>query len=369
MPEFNPLRLSVALRRRGVQRARFCKQVGISTRALLAFERGEKKPSDETLARIAGALAFAVEFFHRDDPPAFAVDAASFRALSSMTVSKRAQALAAGELAADLARWIDARFDLPLLDVPRLPHIDPETAADLIRTEWDLGERPIGNMIHLAESHGVRVFSISDDYADVNAFSLWQGDTPYMFLNTEKSAESGRFDVAHELGHLVLHGHHEAPRGRDYEREANRFASAFLMPRRSIKASGLMNASIEALVRAKRQWGVSVMALIMRLNETGLTTEWHHRSLCIEAAKRGYRKQEPQGLQRETSQVLGKVFAALRDEGINRADVARQLGIEPADLDRLIFGLVLTSVPGESDASRSRPDTGRPGLRLVPESQ
>ncbi len=67
-----------------------------------------------------------------------------------------------------------------------------------------------------------------------------------MFLSTDKSGERGRFDAAHELGHLVLHGEHEDPRREDEisqrpcaEAEANRFAAAFLMPRSSVLARGL----------------------------------------------------------------------------------------------------------------------------------
>jgi hypothetical protein len=51
------------------------------------------------------------------------------------------------------------------------------------------------------------VFSLALDAAEVDAFSMWRQSTPYVFLNTKKSAEHGRFDAAHELGHLVLHRH------------------------------------------------------------------------------------------------------------------------------------------------------------------
>jgi Zn-dependent peptidase ImmA (M78 family) len=50
-------------------------------------------------------------------------------------------------------------------------------------------------------------------------------------LNTFKSAERSRFDAAHELAHLVLHIHGMTSGGRDIEREADMFASAFLINR------------------------------------------------------------------------------------------------------------------------------------------
>jgi Zn-dependent peptidase ImmA (M78 family) len=314
-----------------------------------------------TLSRLADELEFPIHFFFRGDAPTISADAASFRALSTMTITKRDQALAAGALAADLASWIDGRFDLPDPDVPRFASIDPDRAAELVRNEWGLGEGAAPNMIYLVEAHGVRVFSISDDYADVNAYSLWRDGVPFMFLNTLKSAENGRFDVAHELGHLVLHGHHEAPRGREYEHEANLFASAFLMPRGSVLASRLAGATLPTIIQAKRRWGVSAMALIVRLHAVGLITDWHYRSLCVEAGKSGYRKQEPAPMPRESSQLLQKVFGYLRSEGLALSNVADALGITKNELERLVFGLVPTAVGGGGEATSD----GRASLRLV----
>src|ERR1700678_4270171 len=82
------------------------------------------------------------------------------------------------------------------------PHSE---AARILRTEWQLGEKPVSNMIHLLESKGIRVFSLAENTVKVNAYSLWRRGKPYVFLNTFKSAESSRFDAAHELAHLILH--------------------------------------------------------------------------------------------------------------------------------------------------------------------
>ncbi|MFD5913449.1 ImmA/IrrE family metallo-endopeptidase [Streptomyces massasporeus] len=46
--------------------------------------------------------------------------------------------------------------------------------------------------------------------------------------DTEKTAERGRFDAAHELGHLVLHGEEQMPHGPQAAAEAHRFAAASL---------------------------------------------------------------------------------------------------------------------------------------------
>ncbi|WP_419757134.1 ImmA/IrrE family metallo-endopeptidase [Teredinibacter turnerae] len=75
-------------------------------------------------------------------------------------------------------------------------------------------------------------------------------DIPFVFLNTKKTAERCRFDAAHELGHLVMHCH-GAPQGQEAEKEANAFASAFLMPRRSVLANAPRSATLKSLISHK----------------------------------------------------------------------------------------------------------------------
>src|SRR5439155_17007878 len=123
--------------------------------------------------------------------------------------------------------------------VAQLPDLSkegtPESAAISLRGMWGLGELAVKNIVHLLESRGVRIFSLAIDAREVDAFSMWRGTTPFIFLNTQKSSEHSRYDAAHELGHLVLHRHGE-PQGQDAERQANEFASAFLMPLASVLA-------------------------------------------------------------------------------------------------------------------------------------
>jgi len=68
--------------------------------------------------------------------------------------------------------------------------------------------------------------------------------------------------------------------------------------------------------------------------------------LCIQISERGYRVKEPDSSFRETSQQLQRVFNALKEDNITRADVAAELSIRPEDLDSLILGLVLVGIDG-----------------------
>lgn len=337
--------------------------IGVELRSISAYEKGEFSPDTERLAAISQALAFPLKFFFGDILDEPTPDIASFRALSKMTAAQRDTALGSGAIALMLNDWIERHFQLPDHDLPDLSReASPEAAAQALRATWGLGELPVKNVIHLLEAKGVRVFSLSIDAAEVDAFSMWRQSTPFVFLNTGKSAEHGRFDAAHELGHLVLH-RHGSPQGREAEREANSFASAFLMPKASVLADAPHMATVDRLILLKKQWGVSVAALTYRLHTVGALSDWHYQSLFVEISKRGYRKAEPDEGQRETSQVLQKVFAALREESITKHEIADELSVTVEELDQLVFGLALTALTGGStrDSTGAKP----PNLRLV----
>lgn len=362
----NPARLAIARKRRGYTKERLATESGISTRSLTAYERGEQQPNPLTVLKLAELLQFPAEFLQRvDDLNELSLDEPSFRALSGLTARQRDQAFTDAALALALYEWIDDRFALPEIDVPRFQGIDPETAAAAIRSQWGLGEKPIRNVIHLLERYGIRVFSIAGGYLKVDAFSFWHDDTPFVFLNTRKTGEHRRMDAVHELGHLILHWRHGAPRGRDYEKEAELFASALLMPRGSVLAEAPRGGTLDQIIVAKQRWKVSAKALAYRMHSLGLLTEWQYRRVFVELGNRGYSKSEPKGIVPETSQILGKVFATLRSEGMTRADVASDLSINPFDLDDLIFGLTMTAIDGGQGTETRTEPISKPSLRLV----
>lgn len=385
---FNSTRFALARKRRGLTKRALAKDVGVTDRSITAYESGQTVPENQTIEKIAHALRFPVEFFCADDVEELPVEVASFRALTKMTAAQRDIALSAGAIALLLNQWIENKFDLPAPEFPedyrissdgksksgdhqessegaQYPDIgqenDPEAAAEMLRRYWDLGELPIKNMIAQLESKGVRVFSLSVDAREVDAFSMWYGDIPFVFLNTKKTAERCRFDAAHELGHLVMH-RHGAPQGQEAEKEANAFASAFLMPRRSVLANAPRAATLKSLISHKKYWNVSAAALNYRLHSLNLTTDWTYRTLCIDLAKLG-RDREPEPSPFETSQVLKKVFASLRQDGISKSDVARELLIQPEELNELTFGLMLNALDGNPQGNLS--PKSRPSLKLV----
>ena len=337
---FNRSRLTLARKRRGMTKVQLAEATGIATRTLTAYEGGERVPSPEVVEALVAALDFPMPFFFADDVDMPSPQAATFRAYSTMTAGQRDQALGAGGLTMELSEWIEERFRLPQLDLPDEAQHEPETAAAAVRAAWGLGQRPIRNMVHLLESRGVRVFSLSLDCLAVDAFSLWRDGVPYVFLNTGKSGERSRMDAAHELGHLVLHRDTNLT-VKPMEDQARHFGAAFLMPKEDVIAQVTGLVTVRNLVTWKHKWNVSVTALAHRIHALGLINDWQYRLLCMQMGQRGYRKDEPEPSPRETSQLLAKVFDALRREGMTKRSIATELRIQEEDLESAIFGLVV----------------------------
>ena len=360
----SPSRIRLARKRRGFTQTAFAAKLGVIRRAVVAYEAGEYPPKGDSLARIQSVLGFPLEFFYGDDLEEPNLDTGSFRSMSKMTASQRDMALSQAAIGIYLSEWFGNHFDLPVADLPDLSREpNPEAAAEALRRKWSLGVLSIRNMIHLLEAKGGRVFSLAVDAREVDAFSMWKGATPFVFLNTYKSSEHSRFDAAHELGHLVLHKH-GPPRGLEAEKEANKFASAFLMPRGSVIANKPRFPTYESLVKLKKAWTVSVSALAYRLHELGLVSDWQYRGLAVQIAKRG-RATEPDEAPRETSLILPQMLSSLYEDGLTRAQIARDLAIPTSELEQLLFGLVMTGIEGGRRQSVNASGSTRAKLERV----
>ena len=347
----NPSRLKFARSRRGITKTRLAERCCIATRTLTRYESGDLNPSEEVITTLARLLDFPVEFL-TDEADLLEVSAgqATFRSSSSMTQTQSDSAIFAGVLAKRLGDYLASQLELPEPDVPDLSGVAPEDAAEQVRAAWGIGAKPIGNLIHLLESKGVRVFSLVEECRSVDAFSVaWDG-VPHVFLNTMKSAERTRFDAAHELGHLVLHGAGDR-QGKGREREADAFSSPFLMPRQDVIAHAPRIVTLAAIIGLKKRWGVSVAALARRLRDVGCVGEYQYKRLCIELSKRGYRTHEPHPIPREQSLVLRKAFELLREDGIDRAMIAKEVQVSVGELDRMLFGMAMVPVNGDGSGS------------------
>jgi Zn-dependent peptidase ImmA (M78 family) len=329
----------------------------ISAPWISQIENVKKVPGPDLVRDLARILNFPVEFFYRpveSQPP---LDAFHFRATSKLAKKDEETARSLSTLAIELSDWIERTYHSPAPMIPELQDLidsdddlAPEQAAEALRGFWGLGVAPIKNLLQLLESKGAKVYSAGGPLQAIDAFSFRHRETPVIFLNVHKSAERLRFDLAHELGHLVMHGGSlNVEPGKEKEQAANDFASAFLMPRSdvigAIRGNNLM---LEDLLTLKRRWRVSAMALNLRAHRVGVISDWTYSTLAKQLSMAGFRRGEPgSDLHAESSSLLTQVMSDLRAQGQGFTDLARLLDVRARDIQDLMLGIVTFAIQGD----------------------
>jgi len=348
--KFIPLNLEVLRKSRGLTKVALSKLIDADVRTITAWEKAEFLPSTESINLLANKMAIDASYFSLSGVELPRSDQVSFRAVSKLSARNRDMALAASSFAFKFASWLEDEFECPKFDVPDLRDVsDPSIAAYTLRSEWGLGNQPIDNMVHLLESKGVRVFSLSLEISDVDAFCLWKDKTPFVFLNTLKSHARRRFDAAHELGHLVMHRHGDY-QGKTTEAEADQFASAFLMPEEGVLPTKPRILDLSSSINAKKVWGVSLAAYVVRMHKLNAITEYKYRSLFKQISMRGYRRHEPDDANVERSKIFELLLDALREDGLSLGQLCKTVGIHQNDLTSLMFGLATIPIPSGFEA-------------------
>ncbi|MDW0357765.1 XRE family transcriptional regulator [Halomonas venusta] len=356
--------LETARERRGFTKKALAEKAGTTPEHLTRIIKGKHIPEDELVTALAKALNYPKKFLMSELAEQISHENVSFRNLSALTAKDRKRAVQAGNIAMSVNRWMSSTFQLPTFDLPDNRFEDPITAADSLRSYWGIGNRPIPNLLKLLEIKGVRVFALDEDNYRVDAYSFYSNSQPYIMLNNTKSAERSRFNLAHELGHLVLHMHSgshsecdgqlsgSAAEHREQEKEADMFASHLLMPADDVKDHLPRVKNLDHLIEAKKRWRVSVAALARKCYDLGIVSEWAYRSLCQEISVRGYRTKEPDEIERERSALLEKVIAFLFSQKKSLSYLAQEVMLPVDEVDTIIQGVLSNNMKNKGFGKR-----------------
>ena len=243
----------------------------------------------------------------------FRHEAVHYRDLVKNRLYSRAQAGVRLKWMIEYFSILEGELRLPPLNFPDFdPPSDPalitdsyiELAATETRKFWKLGDGPIPNLIDILERNGSIIGQICLDLPNLDGLSFWSNERerPFILLNSDKATYvRSRFDVAHELGHMLLHRNivegidKKSPIYRRMEDQAYLFASALLLPKNSW-ARDIKNPSVATLATFKTlkpKWKTSVAAQIMRLSKLKLIDDDKKASLYKQYGSKGWRKKEP----------------------------------------------------------------------------
>jgi Zn-dependent peptidase ImmA (M78 family)/DNA-binding XRE family transcriptional regulator len=295
-PAFEPERLRLARELKEWSQADLAARVGVTPVAVSQFETGVTRPSRDALERMSAALGVPEQFLWL---PVTETHDGFFRSLRRTSVTHRRRARALAHIAHDLA--VAARNPgLPAVRLPQIPVTDLqapskelEEAARQVRQAFGMPSGPVQNVAEVLEKHGILLIRLPLDTADVDAFSLPFHDRPVVVLGADKNDRArSRFDAAHELGHLVVHGD-QIWGVKEVERQANEFAAAFLMPAEDIRDELPERADWAVLFQLKQEWQVSLAALLMRARTLGRMSENNYLTAVKAASARGWRRIEP----------------------------------------------------------------------------
>ena len=330
-------------------------KVTASRQYIQQIESGIKYPNGEFINVLSDALDVNPTFFFTLLESEVREEQCHFRRRRTTRGNTIKQIISHATLFDKLVSLINSRLNLPKIDFPFKSPTNLmviEEIAEECRKHWKLGiDAPINSMMRVNENAGAVVTYFTNDSGKVDALSI-NCSRPIILLNYEKEMNAARirFDLAHECGHLVMHQGIETG---DYktEEEANRFASAFLLPRKAFvqefPQSG-KRLNWTEIYKMKLRWKTSVSAIIRRAVDLRLIDSMQYRRANIYLSKSGQTKSEmyDEEIERESPELLSIAVNALEKTfKISLEDIGSKLNLKSASISKL------TGMPVESSAS------------------
>jgi len=353
-------RIVIARHILGKDRSDIARVLGIPPTAYAKLERGDGRVFSQ-LERLSEVLMVPRDFLVQGALPLIPTHALSYRrkvALKS-PAARRIQGISS--LAPELTQQIEQFVALPPVTVPHIPvdhNQDIESISRMIRLQFQLSDGPIKDTVALAEALGVVLFWTNAD-EEFDGVSLWADGRPYIILNSRKNdGYRSRFTLMHELGHLILHRNdlgveQQEDERRRRDREADAFASSFLMPPSSFGRWYPKYGTVFDLLAERTYWRVSCSAMVRRARDLSLISEEQYKRFSVSISAKGWRRGEPNPMQPEQSRVHRFFLDELGEHGITTAKLSLMAGIPESWLYELLpqskFYREMTRVIGDNE--------------------
>ena len=330
---FNPEMLTLARKARGLTQGQLADQLCMKQAHISKIEAGMLNPPDGMLANVTRILGYQEGFFLQDDK-LFGIESATIfhrmrQAVSAKLLDKvEAQVNIYRMQINRLLRAVDMDSKIHSYDIDEFGSV--EHIANSVRGLWLLPSGPVKNLVKVIEDAGGIVIPYNFGTKQIDGLSQWIPPLPPLFfINSILSADRFRYSLAHELGHILLH---RIPKP-DMEKEANAFASEFLMPTKDISAS-LYSITLGKLADLKMYWRVSMAALVYKADHIGAISPDYTRKLRIQLAP--YRTVEPVDIAgEEPSMLLEIINVYLKELGYTVSELCQMLSIHQSEFETL----------------------------------
>lgn len=305
--QFNGSRLREGRIYRGYTITDLANELEVSKQMISKYENNKAVPTFESLIQISNILKFPKEYFYENS---IEVKTGNTYFRSLLTTGKKER-----EMQYDRVKYLtiirallEEYVDFPELHVPDFSERESENVEEIanrLRVEWGLEDQPIKDIVFLLETKGFVISSLNLDKRTIDAFgSLHEvnGKQYYSIVlgNDKGSFYRRQFDVAHELGHKVLHDPYlnlddlSKDEFKQIEQEANDFAAAFLLPKESfLRDVSIHPNDLMYYKLLKKKWCVSIGAMVMRAYKLGAITEGTYQYMQRSISQKGWRTKEP----------------------------------------------------------------------------
>lgn len=356
-----PARISFAREAKGLTKKQLADLLEKKPSAITQFESGRSGLAFETFEDLVKVLDVHPALLTDITPPLPSVSMQSchFRANKKVPQIERIEALCYAQQILALYAFLESK-GITFPEQSFVPHEGDvlteqqmEKYAVQVRQNLGLGIGPILNMAQLLENIGCRIVLLPTKCARLDAFATWVDGCPCIMIARETPASRMQFDYAHEFAHLLL-DENTVPENPLAERRANRFASAFLMPKPSFDADCPRFFKTSVFLSVKKYWHVSIGAALYRARELGCIQERTYKNAIISNTRAGIRKEEPGEFEKPLPTLLAQALELLVNE-VTLFEIADALALYPYQLKELL----LSQCVPESTIQKMTPTTAR----------
>ncbi|MFC6653991.1 ImmA/IrrE family metallo-endopeptidase [Paenibacillus rhizoplanae] len=307
----------------GYSRKQLSEMLDVTEQAIWQYENSYTSPKVQIVNELKRIFKVKSKYFYTRDMVSLYNVASNievmniaYRSKIINTFSKTQSEVKHVEFLDAFVEQITAKISLPTLNIVQLRDevvdylnstdddrmIQINKMAQLARKKLGFSHDTNDELMYLIEKSGIFIFEKAIG-EDIDAYSLWtQKNRAYIILgNIKQSAARRNFDLAHELGHLLLHfrvefANLDRKEHKHFENEANLFAGAFLLPEKEFVKDITEVIAItnpDSYLDLKRKWKVSLQVLGYRAHKLGIFEAKDHRNFYAALHRKNYLKVEP----------------------------------------------------------------------------
>ncbi len=304
----------------------------LTRQALHRYEKGEVIPDAEKISKISKILNVTPDYFFRTTK--IELNDIEFRKLDKLPkkeadmIQEKTKEYLNRYLELEEIIGLENKFAHPLKNYPEITSYEQvNRAAEIIREKWSLGKGPIYNIVELLEEKNIKIvkLDVSINFDGLQAFA--NGNIPVIAYNVRLANKPDRirFTLLHELAHMLLKFGEIT--NKQKETLCHQFSGAMLLPEETIKAelgAHRNKLSYLELANIKKQYGISMQAIVMRANECKIINDSYTRQFFFLINQMNWKIDEPveyQGIE-ESNRFEQLLFRALIEDQISMSKAA-----------------------------------------------